>query len=353
MLNRREWARWGAATGLGWGIKAASAVEPAAQPRPAKASGGTKLVMAVDNLASLCYLPLVIAERLDYFRAEGLTVQLLELATPGLALQAVLSGSVHVLSGSYSNIVLRDGRGHGLQSLVLQGRAPQIVMGLSQNRATRFRQWRDLRGSRIGIPGLGTVSHRVARLVLAKGRLGVSDVSFHELSRPTDALAAFRSGTIDAICYNDLTITKLEQAGQLKILADTRTVQGSIELFGGPLPAACLSAKRGWIEARPREAQSVVDALVHALKWLQTAGPSDINKVVPEAYFQGDRALYLAAFSMARGAWSPDGVMPQDGPEVAARILSQLDGGAVVPREDLGTTFTNQFALKAKTRFRA
>ena len=42
----------------------------------------------------------------------------------------------------------------------------------------------------------------------------------------------------------------------------------------------------------------MVDAMVHALKWLQTAGPSDIIKTVPESYFLGDRALYLAAFTL-------------------------------------------------------
>lgn len=351
MWNRREWARLCASTWMGWSVKAV-AVAPAARAiQPAVRKNA--LVMAVDNPSSFSYLPLTIAERLGYFAAEGLNLQLRESANPALALQAVLDGSAQVLSGSYCSTVLRDGRGQGLKSLVLQARTPQIVMGLAQKWAGDFRGWRDLRGRRIGIPGLGSACHRIARLVLAKGRLAPADVSFHELPRSADALAAFRSGAVDAICYTDPTITELEQAGLLKVLVDTRTVQGSAELLGGPLPSACLSAKREWIEANPREAQAMADAMVRSLKWLQTAGPSDIIKVVPEAYFRGDRALYLAAFSRAREAWSPDGVMPPEGPAVAARVLLQLDGGAVMPSGDLGASFTNQFALKAKTRFRA
>lgn len=352
MWNRREWARLCAATWLGCSVEAA-AVAPAAR-------GGTKpdirqsaLVMAVDNPGAFRYLPLTIAQRLGYFAAEGLNLQVRESATPGLALQAALDGSAQVLSGSYCNSVLREGRGYGLQSLVIQTRAPQIVMGLAQKWAGDFRGWRDLRGRRIGVPGLGSPCHRIARLVLAKGGLAPSDVSFHELPRSAGALEAFRSGVVDAICYTDPTITELEQAGLLKVLVDTRTVRGNADLLGGPLPTACLSAKREWIETHPREAQAMADAIVRSLKWLQTAGPSDIIKVVPEAYFRGDRALYLAAFSRAREGWSPDGLMPSEGPGVAARVLSQLDGGAVVAREDLGASFTNQFALKAKTRFRA
>ena len=40
---------------------------------------------------------------------------------------------------------------------------------------------------------------------------------------------------------------------------------------------------------------------------LQTAGPSDIVKTVPEGYLLGDRAVYLAAFDKVREAISTDG----------------------------------------------
>ncbi|MCY1536419.1 hypothetical protein D9M68_718770 [compost metagenome] len=93
--------------------------------------------------------------------------------------------------------------------------------------------------------------------------------------------------------------------------------------------------------------------MVHALKWLQTAGPSDIIKVVPERYFLGDRALYLAAFSRAREAWAPDGLMPEDGPATAARMLAYFDPSTQLQRVDLARTFTNDFARKAKARFKA
>jgi NitT/TauT family transport system substrate-binding protein len=93
--------------------------------------------------------------------------------------------------------------------------------------------------------------------------------------------------------------------------------------------------------------------MVHALKWLQTAGPSDIIKTVPEPYFQGNRALYLSAFSRAREAWAPDGVMPDRGPDTAARVWAQFNDTALWQRMDLARTFTNAFAIKAKAKFRA
>ena len=348
MWNRREWARASAMAWLGgtWASARAQA-DRSARSMPV-------LQMGVDHKASFCYLPLTIAERLGYFQAEGLNLQVREFATPSLAAQALVGGSVQVLSGAFSTNIVLDRLGHSLQSLVLQGRAPQIVMGMSRQQGSRFRHWRELRGQRIGVVQLGTASHRIARLVLAKARLGEGDVTFRELPSTGDALAAFRSGEVNVLCYTDPVITQLEQWGELKILVDTRTLRGSAELFGGTLPAGCLSAKRDWIDSHPEEAQALANAMVKALKWLQTAGPSDLINVVPERYFfGGDRALYLSAFNRSREAWSPDGLMPEEGPAVAARMLSRLNAAPAMSTQDMANTYTNRFAQKAKVRLRA
>lgn len=347
MWNRQEWVRASAMAWLGGSWTSARAqIDRSSRPMP-------KLQVGVDHKASFCYLPLTIAERLGYFQAEGLNLQFREFATPSLAAQALVGGAVQVLSGAFSTNIVLDRLGHSLQSMVLQGRAPQIVMGMARHQGARLRELRELRGQRIGVVQLGTATHRIARLVLAKARLGEGDVTFRELPTPGEALAAFRSGEVNVLCYPDPVITQLEQWGELKILVDTRTLRGSAELFGGPLPAACLSARRDWIDDHSDEAQALANAMVKALKWLQTAGPSDLIKVVPEAYFGGDRALYLAAFSRSREAWSPDGVMPAEGPGVAAKMLAQLSAAPPLSHQDLNNTYTNRFALKAKARLRA
>ena len=78
--------------------------------------------------------------------------------------------------------------------------------------------------------------------------------------------------------------------------------------------------------------------MVHALKWLQTAGPSDIIKAVPESYMLGDRGLYLAAFNKVRDALAVDGLMPEAGPSTALRSLALVDelvrSGQLVPALD-------------------
>lgn len=352
MWNRRVWCRLGAAGLLGLGLPAARA-QGSAAPLHLPAAAAPRVLVAVEQKAAFCYLPLTIAERLGYFAREGLDVQLQEFPDPGQSLQATLSGLAQVYSGPYSSTISLQARGLWMQSFVLQGRTPKIVFGVPRQSGGRPWQLRDLREKRIGVMALGSASHRMARLLLGRANVGEREVQYVVLPSAAAALAAFRSGQIDALCHTDPLMTRLEREGELRVLADTRTVRGSAEVFGGPMPAGCLSAADAFIAEHPRQIQALTNALVSALKWLQTAGPSDLIKAVPEPFFQGDRALYLAAFSRAREAWTPDGVMPQAGPGTVVRLLAQLDDAQWLRQVDLARTFTNQFALRAKAKFGA
>jgi hypothetical protein len=45
--------------------------------------------------------------------------------------------------------------------------------------------------------------------------------------------------------------------------------------------------------------------------------------------------------------------MPEEGPAVAAKMLSRLHAASAMTSEDMANTYTNRFALKAKARLRA
>ncbi|WP_066266015.1 ABC transporter substrate-binding protein [Hydrogenophaga palleronii] len=356
MWSRRQWGRLcalGVAAAAMPALRAqlvpANGAASAATPRP----GATRLVIAVDNRSSFCYLPLTIAERLGYFVREGLDVELREFPDATQSLLAMQGGAVHALSGPYASTIALQARGQSLQSFVLQGRAPLVVVGVSLDTMGHYRGVADLRGRRVGVMSSSSASHRVASLVLGKAGLRATDVQYVPLANAAAAVQAFRRGDLDAISYTDPTVTQLEQLGTLKVVADTRSTRGTAEVFGGPFPSACLCAPGSFLAQYPKATQAMADAMVHALKWLQTAGPSDIIKTVPERYFQGDRSLYLAAFQRVREAWTVDGLMPETGPATAARMLAQFEEPGSLQRVDLAQTFTNDFARKAKARFRA
>ncbi len=54
-----------------------------------------------------------------------------------------------------------------------------------------------------------------------------------------------------------------------------------------------------------------------------------------------------------REALAVDGLFPEDGGKTALRALASFDASLKAGRIDLAKTYTNQFALKAKAKFKA
>lgn len=330
---------------------AASLAVPALRAQPTLEK--SRLVIAVGGKAAFYYLPLTIAEQLGYFKAEGLDVQIDDFAGAAKAQQAVAGGSADVCSGAFDQTIALQSKGQFYEVFVLQGRAPEIVVGVSTKTVPDYRHPGDLDGRKIGVSALGSASEMVADLVLARAGVRPAQVSFVGVGESTRALTAMRTGEIDAISDLDPVMTMLEQKGDIRVIVDTRTLKGTQEVFGGPMPAGCLYASSEFIRKNPNTCQALANAIVHGLKWLQTAGPRDIIKTVPESYLLGDWGLYLATFEKVREAISPDGVIPADGPKTALRALAHFDSSIKPDRIDLRRIYTNTFALRAKERFKA
>ena len=298
-------------------------------------------------------MPLTIAEQLGYFKAEGVAVDIINFADGSRAVQALADGAARVVSGLYEDTVSQQARGQPTQAFVLQSRAPAISMGISPKTMPRYRKVTDLRGKKIGVLAASPVTRRMASLILARAGLSDTDVGFVSINRAADAQYALRAGQIDAICHGEPVMTMLEQRGEIRIIADTRTLKGTQDVFGGAMPAGCLYAPLQFIQKNRDAVQALTNAMVRGLKWLQTAGPGDIIRTVPEAYLLGDRAVYLASFNKLREAISPDGVMPDDGPRNVLRALAGFDASIKPEQIVLARTYTNEFAKKAGERFKA
>ncbi len=335
----------------------AAALAAAAIAAPSLGAQGklekSKVSIAVGGKAAFYYLPLTISEQLGYFKNEGLDIEISDFAGGARALQALVGGSADIVSGAYENTINMQAKNQFIQAFVLQGRAPQIAMGVSTKAMPNYKSLADLKGKKIGVSAPGSSTNMVANVVLSRAGIKAGDVSYVGVGTSAGALAALRSGQIDAMSNTDPVMTMLEQKGEVKIISDTRTLKGTQDVFGGPMPSACFYAHGEFIRNNPNTCQALANAIVHALKWLQTAGPSDIIKTVPENYLLGDRALYLASFNKVREAISLDGMMNEEGAKTALRALTSFDPAVKADRIELGRTYTNEFARRAKERFKA
>jgi NitT/TauT family transport system substrate-binding protein len=310
-----------------------------------------QVTIAVGGKNLLYYLPLTIAEQKGFFKDEGLDVEIVDFAGGARALQAVVGGSADVVSGAFEHNINMQAKGQAMRAFVLQGRAPQIVLAVSNKSMPSYKSVADLKGKKIGVTAPGSSTNIMANYVLAKNGLKPADVSFVGVGASQGAVAALRSGQIDAISNLDPVMTILARSNDIRIIADTRDVAEADQVFGGPMPAATLYAPVAFIDKNPNTVQALTNAIVRANKWIQQAGPSDIVKTVPESYLLGDRAVYIDAFMKAKPALSPDGMIPDQGPATALRALASIDPAMATAKIDLKAVYTNEFVKKANAKY--
>lgn len=310
-----------------------------------------QLTLAVGGKNLLYYLPLTIAEQLGYFKAEGLDIKIVDFAGGSQALRALVGGSADVVSGAFEHTVNMQPKGQKLRAIVLMGRAPQIVLGVNPKTMAGFKSVADLKGRKIGVTAPGSSTNVMTNFVLAKAGLKPGDVSIIGVGAGNGAVAAMRSGQVDALSNLDPVISLLARSNDIRIISDTRIVAESERVFGGPMPAACLYVPQAFVDKHPRTAQALAHAIVRANQWIQKAGPGDIIKAVPESYLLGDRAVYLDAFLAAKGALSPDGLFPEKGADTALRALASIDPEIGKATIDLKAVYTNDFAKAALAKY--
>src|SRR5881397_2061205 len=105
----------------------------------AQAPEKAKLTIGVGGKSLIYYLPLTIAERNGYFKAEGLDVEILDFPGGARALQALLGGSVDVVSGAFEHTVSQQAKGQSIEAIFLQGKYSAITLLMPKAKAASYK----------------------------------------------------------------------------------------------------------------------------------------------------------------------------------------------------------------------
>jgi NitT/TauT family transport system substrate-binding protein len=314
-----------------------------AQAKPEK----TKVTLGVGGKPLLYYLPLTIAERKGFFKDQGLDVEINDFGGGAQALQALIGGSVDVVTGAYEHTIRMQAKGQDVRAVIELGRFPAIVLAVRKDEADKIKSMADVKGAKIGVTAPGSSTALAAQYAMLKAGLQPSDAAFIGVGAGAGAIAAVEQGQIDVISHLDPVISRLQSDDAIRILVDTRTEEGTRALFGGSNPAAVLYAKKDFIDANPVTTQLLVNAFMKALKWLQTATPEQVADTVPPEYLLGDRPLYLKAVQNSLATYSRTGIVPPEGRASVMDMLKTLDPDLKDAKVDLTQTFDDRFVKKA------
>lgn len=286
--------------------------------------------MAAGGRAQVNFIPVTLADRLGYFKAEGLNVEVFDFQAGSKSVEALVAGNVDLVTGAYEHTLLMQHRGLHIQSLVLLARTYGGVIALSKEQAARYRSPQSLKGLRIGVSAPGSTMALILEVFLRKAGMSLDDVSVIAVGQSAGAVAAMKYGKLDAIVNPDPVITKLTNDGDAVPIVDTRTEQGAKELHDGYLASTAVLTTPAFIARRPAAAQAFTNAMVRTLVWLRTASVEDIMAHLPPEYFAGDRELYRQGLVANRRNYSEDGRVTD---ELANNTLAFVKAG---PLADAG-----------------
>src|SRR6266568_4705862 len=307
--------------------------------------------IAVGGKVALYYLPLTITERLGYFKEEGLNVRISDFAGGTRSLEAVVGGSADVVSGSYEHTINMQSRKQHFQAFVLSGAAPQITVAISSKLAGKYKSPKDLKGLKVGVSAPGSSTNMVVNYLLSKGGFKPTDVAIIGIGAGANVIAAVDQGRVDVISQTDPAVTILEKEGKVKVIAETRTPEGTQSIFGGPMPAASFYAPIDYVKKNPNTVQALTNAMVRALLWMQEASPQQILATVPEEYTLGNKAMYLFAYNNVKTAYSKDGYFSEAGAKTTLKALASFNPVIEPKAIDLKETYTNEFVRKAHEKY--
>ena len=306
--------------------------------------------LAVGGKPALFYLPLTVTERLGYFKNEGLNVEISDFAGGGRALQALVGGSADVVTGAFDHTIQMHAKGQPIVAVTELGHYPGFVLAMLVSKAGMYRGPADLKGMKIGITAPGSSTHFMALYLMAKAGLKADDASFIGIGTGQTAVAAVKRGEIDALVNVDPVISLLESEGSIKVVVDTRTPEGTRQVYGGAYPAAVLYATPGYVQNNSKVVQSLVNALVRGLKWIAANPPEKIADLMPPEYALGNKENYVRSIRSSLPMYSPDGRIEREAAETAHKVLREFDPDVRKANVDLNATFNNAFVEKAAAR---
>ena len=341
-LGRRQ---WGCLAAAGWlcTFAAQSAV-----------SETQKVRLGLSMRNSMNQLPLMLADQLGYFRQAGIALEWQEFDTDAQVHQALMAGLLDVACGTFDQVLDLNAQGQKVKAFVLQGRTPQISLGIAMRHLASYQSLADLKRFKIGIADVSSPTAAMAQLWCLKGGLNPRDMQWVEVGRMHAAMDQLRSGAVDALCHFDPVMSWLEYRSDLRVVAETRTLQGAQQWLDGACAASCLLAKTDFLQLKPTLVQGLADGVVRALKWLMTAGPTDLLKTIPPQAWIGDRAFYLGTVDKLRESYCPDGWFGEDLVQAAGRSRAWrlgLPRPQATDRSILQAAYTNDAVQKSKKRF--
>jgi NitT/TauT family transport system substrate-binding protein len=313
-----------------------------------QAAAAEKITIMVGGMEKQIYLPAKLAEQLGYLKETGLDIELLSEPAGVNAETEMLSGAAQGVVGFYDHTIDLQARGKMVESVVQFSQAPGEVILVSKAASAHIKSPADFKGKTLGVTGLGSSTNFLTQYLAARAGVKYSEFTTLPVGAGSTFIAAMGQGKIDAGMTTEPTIARLVSTNAASVLVDLRSLKSTVAALGGPYPAASLYMQTSWVNSHKEQVQKIATAFVKTLRYINTHSAKEIAEKLPPEYYAGNKQLYIDALESGKQMFTPDGVMPADGPATVLKVLATFDKAVEGKTINLSSTYTTEFVKAAK-----
>jgi NitT/TauT family transport system substrate-binding protein len=309
-----------------------------------KSGGGLTEINLNEVAHSIFYAPMYVAIEKDYFKEEGLKVNLVNGLGADKTMTAVLSGDgdIGFMGAEASLYVYNEGQEDYVVNFAqLTQRAGNFLVSKDTNEEF---QWDNLKGKTIIGGRAGGMPQMVFEYILKKNGLDpktdmtiIQNIDFGLTSQ------AFASGQGDYTIEFEPAATALELEGAGKVVA-------SLGVESGKVPYTAYAAKKSYIEKNPEVIQGFTNAIQKGLEYVTTHTPEEIAEVIQPQFAETDKEklVMIVTRYYEQDTWKEDLIFEEQSLTLLQDILEE--GGVLDKRVPYKDIITTEFAEKAAAK---
>lgn len=287
---------------------------------PTAARAQDKLAASVGYYpGALISMPVLVANEQKFFEKNGLTMELVPIASGPAMTSAVASGSVTFVNNSWDNLILAVDK--GLPVRAVAGSTVKVPFALLARKGIALPHLaegypgviKDLVGKNWGVLALGVSVHFMAQMILTDAGFKASDVTFLAVGLPNTARPALQRGTVD-------TYLSIEPLPSIAAANDEGTVVVDLARNQGPKVFHDLGYNGWWaatstIKDKPEIVARFAKALEESYCWFSK--PDNLDQVVTLMQ------KYVKVPDLSEDAYKAmvKGLLPTFGPDITARTI--------------------------------
>lgn len=265
----------------------------------------------------ILYLPPLAAEETGIWKKRGLDVQWFPFQHGTAQNHAIAAGEIKI--GVHLTTSLLEAASKGLPLVAVSEYYLDNSYALYVKADSKIREPKDLKGAKLGVSGLGVVSHRFG-LLIAKAHGVEKDVRFVATGGIAPTMAAFKVGHIDGTVFTPFQFIELVLKGEAREVARVK------DYLPTPWSENIIYAVKSFMEQEPDTVRRVVKAILEANEYVTKNARWAIDKMKSESGYSEQAAKSL--FEGLR--FSRDGKM-----EIVAieNVRNFLIEGGLISRE--------------------